>query len=141
MAKRRIVTVGVVGAGTMSNAIAQAFAQAGRNVFMPDFCEEALRADLDAVHRSLDSSNRDGRVHASNHGRVRSRITTCVGIDPLPDFIGLEVCLNILRHFQEGLGDTKYRPCALLVRNADAGLLGRKSGRGFYDNRSTEGGC
>jgi len=50
----------------------------------------------------------------------------------LADFIGLDVCLDIMRVLHEGLGDPKYRPCPLLIRMVDAGWLGRKSGRGFY---------
>ncbi len=50
----------------------------------------------------------------------------------LADFIGLDVCLAILRVLEEGFGDPKYRPCPLLVKMVDAGYLGRKSGRGFY---------
>jgi 3-hydroxybutyryl-CoA dehydrogenase len=50
----------------------------------------------------------------------------------LADFIGLDVCLDILRVLQTGLGDPKYRPCPLLIKMVDAGWLGRKSGRGFY---------
>ncbi|MGO9085684.1 MAG: 3-hydroxybutyryl-CoA dehydrogenase [Candidatus Sulfotelmatobacter sp.] len=50
----------------------------------------------------------------------------------LADFIGLDVCLDIMRVMQSGLGDPKYRPCPLLVKMVDAGWLGRKSGRGFY---------
>ncbi len=50
----------------------------------------------------------------------------------LADFIGLDVCLDIMRVLQDGLGDTKYRPCPLLIKMVDAGWLGRKSGRGFY---------
>ena len=50
----------------------------------------------------------------------------------LADFIGLDVCLDIMRVMQDGLGDPKYRPCPLLVKMVDAGWLGRKSGRGFY---------
>jgi 3-hydroxybutyryl-CoA dehydrogenase len=50
----------------------------------------------------------------------------------LADFIGLDVCLDIMRVMQAGLGDPKYRPCPLLVKMVDAGWLGRKSGRGFY---------
>lgn len=50
----------------------------------------------------------------------------------LADFIGLDVCLDIMRVLLEGLGDTKYRPCPLLIRMVDAGWLGRKTGRGFF---------
>ena len=50
----------------------------------------------------------------------------------LADFIGLDVCLDILRILHGGLGDSKYRPCPLLIKMVDAGWLGRKSGRGFY---------
>ena len=50
----------------------------------------------------------------------------------LADFIGLDVCLDIMRVLVTGLGDPKYRPCPLLIRMVDAGWLGRKSGRGFY---------
>jgi 3-hydroxybutyryl-CoA dehydrogenase len=51
----------------------------------------------------------------------------------LADLIGLDVCLDILRVLQQGFGDPKYRPCPLLVKMVDAGRLGRKSGRGFYE--------
>ena len=50
----------------------------------------------------------------------------------LADFIGLDVCADIMRVLAEGLGNPKYNPCPLLVRMVDAGWLGRKSGRGFY---------
>ena len=50
----------------------------------------------------------------------------------LADFIGLDVCLDIMRVLHRGLGDSKYRPCPLLVKMVDAGWLGKKSGRGFY---------
>jgi 3-hydroxybutyryl-CoA dehydrogenase len=51
----------------------------------------------------------------------------------LADLIGLDVCLDILRVLHQGFGDPKYRPCPLLVKMVDAGHLGKKSGRGFYD--------
>jgi 3-hydroxybutyryl-CoA dehydrogenase len=50
----------------------------------------------------------------------------------LADFIGIDVCVDILRVLHEGFGDPKYHPCPLLIRMTDAGWLGRKSGRGFY---------
>ncbi len=51
----------------------------------------------------------------------------------LADLIGLDVCLDILRVLYQGFGDPKYRPCPLLVKMVDAGRLGRKSGKGFYN--------
>ncbi|TPW31400.1 3-hydroxybutyryl-CoA dehydrogenase [Martelella alba] len=56
----------------------------------------------------------------------------------LADFIGLDTCLAIMQNLYEGLSDGKYRPCPLLVKYVDAGWLGRKSGRGFYDYRGDE---
>jgi len=58
----------------------------------------------------------------------------------LADFIGLDVCLDIMRVLQDGLGDPKYRPCPLLIKMVDAGWLGKKSGRGFYKYQGHDGG-
>jgi len=53
----------------------------------------------------------------------------------LADFIGLDTCLSVMQVLHEGLADSKYRPCPLLVKYVEAGWLGRKSKRGFYDYR------
>jgi 3-hydroxybutyryl-CoA dehydrogenase len=53
----------------------------------------------------------------------------------LADFIGLDVCLSVMQVLYEGLADSKYRPCPLLVKYVEAGWLGRKTKRGFYDYR------
>ncbi|MBO0664464.1 3-hydroxybutyryl-CoA dehydrogenase [Jiella sp. MQZ9-1] len=56
----------------------------------------------------------------------------------LADFIGLDTCLSIMQVLYDGLADSKYRPCPLLVKYVEAGWLGRKAGRGFYDYRGEE---
>ena len=56
-----------------------------------------------------------------------------IGPFELADFIGLDTCLSIMQVLYDGLGDTKYRPCPLMVKYVEAGWLGRKAGRGFYD--------
>ena len=73
--------------------------------------------------RSIDSSMRLGANHP-------------MGPLELADFIGLDTCLSIMQVLHLGLGDSKYRACPLLVKYVEAGWLGRKSGRGFYDYRS-----
>jgi 3-hydroxybutyryl-CoA dehydrogenase len=96
-------------------------------ILMP-MINEAIFALMEGVgsRESIDTVMRLGMNHP-------------MGPLTLADFIGLDVCLNILRVLQEGFGDPKYRPCPLLIRMVDAGLLGRKSGRGFYDYRTPEG--
>jgi 3-hydroxybutyryl-CoA dehydrogenase len=56
----------------------------------------------------------------------------------LADFIGLDTCLSIMQVLHDGLADSKYRPCPLLVKYVEAGWLGKKSGRGFYDYRGEQ---
>ena len=89
-------------------------------VLMP-LLNEAMYAVMEGVAKAeaIDEVFRLGMAHP-------------MGPLTLADFIGLDVCLDIMRVLQDGLGDPKYRPCPLLIRMVDAGWLGRKSGRGFY---------
>ena len=56
----------------------------------------------------------------------------------LADFIGLDTCLSIMHVLYDGLADSKYRPCPLLVKYVEAGWIGKKAGRGFYDYSGDE---
>jgi 3-hydroxybutyryl-CoA dehydrogenase len=90
-------------------------------ILMP-FINEAAYAVLDGVAEpeAIDTIARLGFAHP-------------IGPLALADLIGLDTCVAIMNVLQEGLGDTKYAPCPLLVEHVAAGRLGRKSGRGFYE--------
>lgn len=78
-----------------------------------------------------------GSVHAIDKA-MRLGANHPMGLLQLADFIGLDTCLSIMQVLYEGLADTKYRPCPLLVKYVEAGWIGQKVGRGFYDYRGEE---
>ena len=90
-------------------------------ILMP-FINEAAYALLEGVAEpeAIDTIAKLGFAHP-------------IGPLALADLIGLDVCLDIMRVLYEGFHDSKYRPCPLLERMVEAGRLGRKSGRGFYN--------
>jgi len=108
-------------AGKTPVAVNDAAGFVSNRVLMP-MINEAIFAVMEGVAtaEAVDEVFRLGMAHP-------------MGPLTLADFIGLDVCLDIMRVLEDGIGDPKYRPCPLLVRMVDAGWLGRKSGRGFYE--------
>ena len=106
--------------GKMPVEVNDAAGFVSNRVLMP-LINEACFAVMEGVAtaEAIDTIFREGMAHP-------------MGPLTLADFIGLDVCLDIMRVLVDGLGDPKYRPCPLLARMVDAGWLGRKSGRGFY---------
>ena len=78
-----------------------------------------------------------GTVESIDNG-LRLGANHPMGPLQLIDFIGLDTCLSVMQVLQEGLGDSKYRPCPLLIKYVEAGWLGKKTGRGFYDYSNDE---
>ena len=84
-----------------------------------------------------------GETHVRRHATWGMYVDTAMKLGAnhpmgplqLADFIGLDTCLSIMQVLHDGLSDSKYRPCPLLVKYVEAGWLGRKAGRGFYDYR------
>ncbi|RKK01646.1 3-hydroxybutyryl-CoA dehydrogenase [Pseudoroseomonas wenyumeiae] len=105
-----------------TTAVAQDFPAFIVNRVLVPMINEAVYALQEGVGdvRSIDAAMKLGAAHP-------------MGPLELGDFIGLDTCLAIMRVLHEGMGDSKYRPSPLLVKHVEAGWLGRKSGRGFYD--------
>jgi 3-hydroxyacyl-CoA dehydrogenase len=130
-----VKSVAVIGAGTMGNGIAQVIAASDTAVIMTDINDAGLRRGLDAIDKSLQRLVSQQKLHASDKDALLARIRITMQLEDIADcdVIGLDTCLAILQVPYEGFKDPKYRPCLLWQEKVDAGHLGRKSGRGFFD--------
>ena len=104
----------------------------------PIFCNDypgfvANRVLMPMLNEAIETLREGVATRDAIDGIMKLGMNHPMGPLQLADFIGLDTCLSILRVLHEGFGDPRYRPSPLLVRMVDAGWLGKKSGRGFYE--------
>ncbi len=94
------------------------------------------RVLMPMINEAIEALREGAATREAIDGIMKLGMNHPMGPLQLADFIGLDTCLSILRVLQDGFGDPKYRPSPLLVKMVDAGWLGKKSGRGFYEYAS-----
>ncbi len=104
----------------------------------PIFCNDypgfvSNRVLMPMINEAIEAVREGVATKEAIDGIMKLGMNHPMGPLQLADFIGLDTCLNILRVLQDGFGDPRYRPSPLLVRMVDAGWLGKKTGRGFYE--------
>ncbi len=113
-------------------------ALANRMKKTPIFCQDSPgfvsnRVLMPMINEAIETLREGVATREAIDGIMKLGMNHPMGPLTLADFVGLDTCLSILRILQEGFGDPRYRPSPLLVKMVDAGWLGRKSGRGFYE--------
>jgi 3-hydroxyacyl-CoA dehydrogenase len=138
----RISRVAVIGTGAMAGGIVQVLAQSGVPVAKVGRASTSVEHAQSTIQRNLQCSVERGRLSDDDRALALNLIESTANfdavreVDCVADRIGLDVSLEILGVLHRGAGDPEYRSCPRLRRMVNGGKLGRKTGEGFYDNRS-----